>query len=276
MTNAVANYVIFDKASVLKYTSGYNISNEIMQENAIEVLSKEETKFVLLAPFIKFDDATISLRSGKLYQYLLRADYEPFVYQNVLYLLKSGETPLEGSMDGTVAFAELMHKESLMYLPAVWGEADLEEKLSEVSLQADIQEVDSGNINISFDTPVKGEDIYYIGIHIKDNTSKALLKDLQSYDKLTKKNETNPEEEIEEVDLSAVPHFSISFISDVGGEKKEHYFTGYLYGDSYLIPVGSSPYFSLAEEINEIRIAIHTDTVTAEQLDISFYQGDLQ
>ena len=88
LTNAIADYIFFDAQMVLPYTSGYNISNERMQNKAIDLLRKNPPGLVMLAPFIRFDEASISLRSPLLYEYLCDAGYEPYVYQNVIYLKK--------------------------------------------------------------------------------------------------------------------------------------------------------------------------------------------
>lgn len=43
LTNKISHYVIFDKESVLPFTSAYNISNKKMQEKAIALVEQKKT-----------------------------------------------------------------------------------------------------------------------------------------------------------------------------------------------------------------------------------------
>ena len=242
LTNAIANYVIFDKASVLDYTSGYNISNELMQENAIREIDEKQPELILLAPFIRFDDATISLRCGKLYDHIRRAGYQPYSYGNVLYLLKGAE-PVPGSTEAFEAYADLMHKEVMQYLPAVWGSAGLSQKLEESGVNAQRHLTVPNLLSLEFDRPVKGEEISYIEI-LTQSDEKALIERLEEYDELTKGAEIDVEKKQKEIDLGQIDHLTVSFVSDATGEEKTYHFAAYLYGNRYLIPVKSSPYWT--------------------------------
>ncbi|MBE5871481.1 MAG: hypothetical protein E7294_09510 [Lachnospiraceae bacterium] len=242
LTNAIANYVIFDKASVLDYTSGYNISNELMQENAIRQIEEEQPQLILLAPFIRFDDASISLRCGKLYDHIRKAGYRPYSYGNVIYLLKNAE-PAAGSEEAFEAYADLMHKEVMQYLPAVWGNAGLVQKLEESGENVQKHLTVPDLMEVEFEQPVKGEEISYIEI-LTQGDEKALTKRLEEYDELTKGARTDMEKKQKEIDLGQIDHLTVSFVSDATGKEETYHFAAYLYGDRYLIPVKSSPYWT--------------------------------
>lgn len=270
LTNAVANYVIFNKESILSYTSGYNISNELMQENAVSLLKEKEPDLILIAPYIQFDGVTISLRSGKLYDYIMEAGYVPYLYENVIYLLKNLE-PVPGSMDGTIAFAELMHKESLQYLPAVWGNSGLSGKLSESNIRFSQSDSPDGGTEFTFEETVDGSEISYIGIHVDGGTE--LLEKLQKYDSLAKGVDTNADGEVLNVDASHISHLTVAFESNVGETLQTKYFTAYLYGDEYLIPVKSSPYWSMEKELSGFRIYVQDSGTLPQDVTVTLYTG---
>lgn len=255
LTNAVANYVIFDQKSSLPYTSGYNISNEIMQNKAIEMMEKEQPRLVLLAPFIKFDDATISIRSPILYDYLLDSGYRPYAYENVLYLVKD-IPPVEGSIDGMEAFASLMHKENLEFLPMVYGESGLEQKLLQVVKNYQIKEQE-GKKTIVFDAPIAGSSVDYLSIHLENIKHQASrLDELSKFDQVTRKDDLSADVDIDEEAITKLPHMTIRFRSDVTGQEKECNFSVLLSGADYLIPLRSSPYWSQEDELGQIEIIL--------------------
>ena len=271
LTNAVADYVIFDKASALSYTSGYNISNELMQDKAIKTLEEENPGLILVAPYIKFDDVTISLRCGKLYDYIMKAGYQPYVYENVIYLLKDRE-PLEGSSDGTVQFADLMHKESLQFLPAVWGNAGLEEKLVKSSVSYEEKAGEENSISVTFDQPISGEKISYVEIKIPGEDT-ALLERLREYDSLAKGSETDGEVKQNDVDPADLDHLTITFQSRLSGQEMTYHFTAYLYGDTYLIPVKTSPYWSQEKGLEGFEVTLQNrEKTVASSMEITLYE----
>lgn len=270
LTNAVANYVIFDKESPLPYTSGYNISNELMQEKAVRLLKETEPDLILAAPYIQFDGVTLSLRSGKLYDYIMEAGYVPYMYENVIYLLKDSE-PVDGSVDGGNAFAELMHKESLQYLPAVWGNSGLSGQLSGADIRFSQSDSPDGGTEFTFEEPVDGSDISYIGIHVDGET--GLLEKLQKYDRLAKGVDMSADGEVLDVDASHIEHLTFAFESNVGGTPQTKYFTAYLYGDEYLIPVKSSPYWSMEKKLEGFRVYVQGSATAPHDVTVALYAG---
>lgn len=287
LSNAVANYVVFNRPSGVKYTSGYNISNERMQDSAIGALSKNPPKLVLLAPYIMFDEATISLRSEKLYRYLLEAGYKPYRYENVIYMAMENTVP--GAYEDYEGFAQLMHKENLMFLPGVWGEGGIAETTEVCELAKEgvlVSDTNAEGIRtLAFDAPVDGRKISYIGITIGEDGLGGNQADGKGADKASgvagplervkkveqqKKGEQMQETDAQtEVSLEDIDHIQIKFTSNLGDAPKEITMIGYLYGNRYVFPVCSSPYFT-ESTISSIQISAYGADLT--NADITLYK----
>ncbi|MBD5543643.1 MAG: hypothetical protein HDR01_05235 [Lachnospiraceae bacterium] len=226
LTNGIAQTVILDRELGMSYTSGYNISNELLNEHAIAELKKNPPQLILVAPYIKLDDVPLSLRAMKLYEYVLEEGYQPYQYENVIYMIK-GENKVPGSQDGREAFAELMHRENLAKLPAVWAASDGVKKLERAEVSYTKTQTEEG-LKITLDKAVGGEEISYIGIHLKQKIGG------------------------EKVAL----------------EFGEHRFSFDASECDYLIPVASSPYWKWQEEIPDLWIKgeMQLDTEDVEMI----------
>lgn len=229
LTNGIAQTVILDRESGISYSSGYNISNELINEHAIAQLKKNPPELILIAPYIKLDDVPLSLRAMKLYEYILEEGYEPYQYENVIYMIK-GENKVSGSREGREAFAGLMHREYLEKLPSVWAASDAVKKLQRVEISYTKEQTEKG-LKITLEEAVKGEEVSYIGVFMK---------------------------------------------KDVGGEKMalefgEHRFSFDVSGNSYLIPVASSPYWKWQDKISDIQLTGGLE-LESEDVDIIFYK----
>lgn len=162
LTNGIAQSVILDRETGMSNTSGYNISNRILNEHAIEELKEHPPKLILIAPYIKLDDVPLSLRAMKLYEYIIEEGYEPYQYENVIYMVK-GQNVVEESQDGREAFGALMHREYLARLPAVWASSRSGGELKEVTVSFGKVETEEG-LRIALEDMVSGQEISYIGI----------------------------------------------------------------------------------------------------------------
>lgn len=169
LTNGIAQTVILDRETGMSYTSGYNISNQLLNTHAIEELKENPPSLILIAPYIKLDDVPLSLRAMQLYEYVLGEGYEPYQYENVIYMIK-GENKVQGSKDGREAFAALMHREYLAGLPAVWALADSVSELQSVSLPYAKKQTEDG-LQLVLEEPVSGKEISYMGISIKGHVT---------------------------------------------------------------------------------------------------------
>ncbi len=252
ITNAVANAVIFDLPSYLPYSSAYNISNAVMQEKAISMLEKNLPDVILAAPEIRFDDAPFSYRCMELYRYLMSKDYVPYKYENVIYLVR-GENPVEGAQQNAEAFAQLMHKKYLGYLPAVYGANSEEIGVQELFEQTDkdyrIVATETG-FCVEFDEPLSGSEICAIKM-----------------DGLSLKKETNGHGSAEQSVT-----VTMEMESDVSSDKRAE-FEFALDGDVYLLPVICSPYFTQQEEIRRLDFkSEHMDELLWDSLELEFYK----
>lgn len=178
LTNKISHTVIFDLEDDYPYTSAYNISNDLMQEKAIELLSDNPSRLILLAPYIRFDEAPVSLRSPKLYRKLLQMGYEPYIYEDVVYLLQGG-SQCEQAEDGKRKLGMLNHRTELGMLPYLWGTALVDEQqgLSEVDcadgrisgtevdfvdLEVDASKLTGDTFTVSFQSGVDGENYSFV------------------------------------------------------------------------------------------------------------------
>ena len=223
LTNKISHTVIFDLKMDYPYTSAYNISNGMMQKKAIEMLRKKRPKLILLAPYIRFDEAPVSLRSPELYQTILKMGYQPYIYEDVIYML-DGTSKCDVAEDGKRKLGMLNHRTDMGMLPYLWGTAieDEKERLSEVSCE-------NGSI--------QGSEISYIDLEIasKDITGDSFLLLFQS-------------------DIDGEKY---QFQIRTGREKLKKNQTVH-----YLIPVFSSPFFYYSKDI-EVKIdGINPEKIT--------------
>lgn len=235
LTNGIAQTVIFDREAGMSYTSGYNISNELLNERAIAQLKENPPSLILISPYIKLDDVPLSLRAMKLYEYVLEEGYKPYQYENVIYMIK-GENKVPGGRDGKEAFAELMHREYLAKLPAVWAAADSMEKLQSIPVSYTKIQVENG-VKLALQENVWGEEISYVGISIKGG--------------------------IQEEKRSKDERMTLEF--------GEHRFNFDSAEGAYLIPVASSPYWKWQDGIDELFLKGDGE-LRAEDVEVTFYR----
>lgn len=251
ITNAVANAVIMDMPLQLPYSSAYNISNRKMQKKAIEQLANDLPDIILAAPEIRFDDAPFSLRSIHLYQYLMDQDYVPYKYENVIYLVR-GENPLPQAQQNMEAFAQLMHKKDLSYLPSVWGanRENMSEKLTEFEPNYHIETTEKG-ICLRFDEPIDGREIAMIEISdIKTERSGS---------------------DTEETGQQQEPAMMMLVPSSIAAEGHAQFRVICTEGD-LLIPVCTSPYVT-EEKIEYLEFVPETtDGLLMQDMQVTFYR----
>lgn len=238
LTNKISHYVIFDRESVLPFTSAYNISNRKMQEKAIALVEKERPRLILIAPLIQFDLAPVSLRSMDFYTALIRMGYEPYIYEDVVYLL-DGEPLLAEAEGGRRSLGLHCHKEYLGMLPYIWGNSmeKAEDTLGLEMIEFDgglsWHREDNGNIVFDFKEAVDGMEVSYIAVSVPgDGVAEAWRFSYKS-------------------DVDGEEHgFSVSSGNSTAenGEKGEI---------TYLIPTGSSPFWQYSQvegfEISGVR-----------------------
>ena len=253
ITNAVANAVIYDLPSYLPYSSAYNISNRMMQDKAIALLQQQLPDVILAAPEIRFDDAPFSYRSMKLYRYLMTKDYVPYKYENVIYLVR-GDNPVQGASQDTEAFAQLMHKKYLAYLPAVYG-ANLvnglsDEIFAETAVDYKVECTENG-FAVEFPEPLKGSEVAAIGIS-----------------GLAVKETGNEAENTLEQEMTVTMEINSSISSTKTAE-----FEFALKGDAYFLPVCCSPYFTEENEIHRLEFKTEAiEQIIRDDIKIQIYQ----
>lgn len=178
LTNKISHTVIFDLETDYPYTSAYNISNDRMQEKAIACIRKNRPRLILLAPYIRFDEATVSLRSPELYQAILQMGYQPYIYEDVIYLL-DGESNCDMAEDGKRKMGLLNHRTDMGMLPYLWGTALEDEKenlhevicengaipgceVSYIDLEIASSDIVGDSFSLSFQSDVDGEKYQFL------------------------------------------------------------------------------------------------------------------
>lgn len=178
LTNKISHTVIFDLETDYPYTSAYNISNDRMQEKAIACIRKNRPRLILLAPYIRFDEAPVSLRSPELYQAILQMGYQPYIYEDVIYLL-DGESNCDMAEDGKRKMGLLNHRTDMGMLPYLWGTALEDEKenlhevicengaipgceVSYIDLEIASSDIVGDSFSLSFQSDVDGEKYQFL------------------------------------------------------------------------------------------------------------------
>lgn len=238
LTNKISHYVIFDKESVLPFTSAYNISNRKMQEKAIALIEEERPRLILVSPLIQFDLAPVSLRSMDFYTALIRMGYQPYVYEDVVYLL-DGEAALAEAVDGRRSLGLAYHKEYLGMLPAVWG-TSLEESpeilgsgREELPTETVIEQTDADTVKVTAKTSVGGKDIDFIQIVVRK-------------------------------DAAAKEQLRMRFFSSVDSEEHSFVFSSRENQSVYLLPVGSSPFWQFSDPSPEGELTFYMEGIPSE------------
>lgn len=221
LTNKISHYVIFDKESVLPFTSAYNVSNRKMQEKAIEIVQRERPHLILIAPLIQFDLAPVSLRSMEFYTELMDMGYQPYVYEDVIYLL-DGDAKLEQAADGRRSLGLAYHKEYLGMLPFIWGES-LENSPETMGLEkadAVLTTEDKETEDVVIRVEKGKSDIDYIELIIQQENPK------------------NDEMKITFSSDADMETHNFAFLTGKGTQKITH----------YLIPLASSPFWQYSQK----------------------------
>lgn len=250
MTNQLAHYHILDKKMILPFSSVYNISNEVMQEKAIEVLDQLRPEVLAVAPEWKNDSGALSVRNYHLYQWLMQNEYVPCKYHSVLFLTNSRE--IQDQYESAYEeFADCMHIEDLKRLPIVWADRNIRERnirkakvdaqiidTNSVMLSEDTYEITDGETYFfySFSKPVSGKEIDFLRIYL----------DIEGEEK---------------------PEYqgALYFMEADDGVKEGKYFK-YKGTEEVLIPLSTSPYWSYSEKNQSIMVNLAGDQLIGKRI----------
>ena len=72
LTNKISHLVIFDLENITPYSSAYNMSTTDMQKRALKYIKEREPEMIIVSPYIRFDQAPLSLRSFYLYTKIMK------------------------------------------------------------------------------------------------------------------------------------------------------------------------------------------------------------
>lgn len=130
--------VAADQKLATKYTSLYNISNQAMQQRALEQLKEAPPKLVILQNGTLIDEMPTSMRCFPIYKWLLEEGYLPYTCGTILFMTKGSDLPANARLNW-LRFFQMMTPEDLQLLPKVWAKAEAAEDLlpCTTSLQTD-------------------------------------------------------------------------------------------------------------------------------------------
>lgn len=258
LTNKISHYVIFNKESVLPFTSAYNISNRKMQEKAVALVEDERPRLILVSPLIQFDLAPVSLRSMDFYTALIRMGYQPYVYEDVVYLV-DGESALGEAVDGHRSLGLAYHKEYLGMLPAVWGG----------SLEENPEIIDSGREKLSVQVSAERKDTNEIAVtmEVPTETDRKTI----DFIEIVVQKDAAVEEQLRMNFFSTVDSEEHSFVflsentesmqkaAEQRGAEENRTVT-------YLLPVGSSPFWQFSDSFSEGNISFSLEGIPSEAI----------
>jgi hypothetical protein len=235
LTNNIAYDAIFGKKTPVPYSSIYNVYSRPMHYKYIGKIFSNPPELVLISPNIGTDGGSAAFRAYPVYRWLLQQGYEPFKYNDIVFLLSKNSFKRNLYEKADAELAVVMHKKDIGFLPVLWGsEKILGKRVVDGNIYPDI----AGKHQIE-ESWITGNDsfiIYELKMPLRGIENDFIKVSLRSG-----------------YDLKNEDFFQI-FWSDEGeefSEEKSFVFKGY--NGDLLIPVGTSPYWSQSNNIKNIR-----------------------
>lgn len=251
MTNQLAHYNILDKKVLLPFSSTYNTNNEVMQKKAIEVLSELQPEVIVVGPMWGHDSGPLSTRNYHLYQWIIKNEYVPCKYNNILFLTNEENiwTNYESAYDEMAVYMEV---DDWKKVPLMWGNDLIEEKYTK-DVSASIQLIDYNSILISENVyQVLGADTYFL-FSLEEPLNGKDVDFLRIY--------VGPEESAEQfsykgtVSISEEDHMEEELVFKYSGKAKE-----------ILLPLSTNPRWSYAEKNKIIKIDLSGEQLIGKQI----------
>ena len=239
LSDRVAYHAIFGKKNPVPFYDIYMTSNHEMQVKYLEAVEKNPPEIILIYPNIVHDSGTAAFRAYPIYRYFVKQGYEPYKYNDVVFLLSQSSAKRELYEKADAEFADIMHLENIEHLPILWGSKDIIENRIipsasnlEIVGQNQISESDGvksitgndGYISYELEKPLSG---------IKNDFIKISLSS--------------------DYDLREESEFRIYWAYSDGtfSEEKSFLFKGY--NGELLFPMGTSPRWLFSNDIKFIR-----------------------
>lgn len=167
LSNMVSITSILDLDLITPYTSAYNMYNETIQKNVLEILEKKQPKIVLLSPYFS-DGRPIVTRNYWLIRWLQENSYKPYIYQGNLFLARK-DMEIDWAEKGYSEYNELMTAKVLDMLPYYWGSQEIKDKYIAESdkLYIDYTNIEPGK-KISIEDSIEVSDFLRITVYSED------------------------------------------------------------------------------------------------------------
>ena len=158
---------ILDLDLITPYTSAYNMYNETIQKDVLEILEQKQPKIVLLSPYFS-DGRPLVTRNYWIIRWLQDKGYEPYIYQGNLFLARKDLQP-DWAEDGLEEYNDLLTPTVLEMLPYYWGSQEIKDKYIATSdkLYIDYTNIEDGK-TISIDEPAKVSDFLRVTVYSED------------------------------------------------------------------------------------------------------------
>lgn len=127
-TNQSALYCMLDKKTPFSYTCLYHGTSEETQKKMLEEIKRDPPKVVLVSPCWENEGGSAALKNKEIYQYFMENGYQPYLYENVCFLLSDDIPRPEWASEGMEEFCRSISVSELQGLPLAWGNADLDKE----------------------------------------------------------------------------------------------------------------------------------------------------
>lgn len=257
LTNRSAFYFFTGREVPVPYSADYLAANELIQSREVARLEQTRPPLVWLAPGVHFDGPPTSLRSYRIYRWLLLNGYRYFENGPFAFLASPERysriaADLKNKVDENAGWRRIFHLSDLKGLPGAWGR-NFEHLKERFAAATDLSGIEPELQNFK-----KGADGWFTIVERKPVFTWNLTTPLKG-----RENEfllLRLERKADEV-KEAVDDYSLRIAwSEKGSEIVEsNFFNLRLREDTVLIPMASHPDWLRADAIDRIQITLRHD-----------------
>lgn len=255
-TNNVAYHAIFDKRNPIPLSSFYITQNRSLHYIYLRNMQDAIPELIMLSPAVLHDGRTASLGMYPVWRWTMSQGYVPFRHHDILFLLSEDSQRHSMFEPANYEFENLMHRRYLGFLPINWGSGEIMSNRL-VSSGIYLQEISSRGIEDGWIVSDDSWIVYSLDVLIDGFEADFLRISLDW-----------------EYDLLDESDFQVFWASEGQefNEERSLFFKGY--NGDMLLPLGSSPRWLLADNLEHIRFEF-PDTMygkTVPRVSLSLYR----